>query len=198
MLRTTPPEVDMKVKVVMLMTHLLTGIVFFSSTASFADQNDARLDALFGILQTSDSEPELQQTEATIWKIWHESGQQKIDALMEEARIAVQTGDLSGAESIYSEIVEMVPKFSEGWNRRATVRYYQQDFEGSLDDIQQTLILEPRHFGAVWGLGMILGWKQDFSGAIIAFERLLEINPHARDARPRIEILKQELAKSAV
>ena len=97
-----------------------------------------------------------------------------------------------------SEVIEMAPEFSEGWNRRATVRYYQKDFEGSLDDIQQTLILEPRHFGAVWGLGMILGWKQDFSGAIIAFERLLEINPHARDARPRIEILKQELAKSAV
>ena len=166
--------------------------------ASFADQKDTRLDALFGILQTSDDEPELQQTEANIWKIWYESGQQEIDALMEEAHVAVQTGDLSGAESIYSEVIEMAPEFSEGWNRRATVRYYQKDFEGSLDDIQQTLILEPRHFGAVWGLGMILGWKQDFSGAIIAFERLLEINPNARDARPRIEILKQELAKSAV
>ena len=188
----------MNIKIVMLITHLLIGIVLVFPAASFADQKDTRLDVLFGILQTSDNEPELQQTEASIWKIWYESGQQEIDALMEDGRIAVQSSDLARAESLYSEVIEMAPEFSEGWNRRATVRYYQKDFEGSLDDIQQTLILEPRHFGAVWGLGMILGWKQDFSGAIIAFERLLEINPHARDARPRIEILKQKLAKSAV
>jgi len=193
-----PSEVDMNIKIVNLITHLLVGMVLIFPAASFADQKDTRLDVLFGVLQTSNSEPELQQTEASIWQIWYESGQQEIDALMEQARAAVQTSDLAQAESLYSEVIEMAPEFSEGWNRRATVRYYQQNFEGSLDDIQQTLILEPRHFGAVWGLGMILGWKQDFSGAIIAFERLLEINPHARDARPRIEVLKQELAKSAV
>jgi len=188
----------MNIKIVKLITHLLVGIVLISPASGFADQKDTRLDGLFGILQSSENEPELQQTEASIWEIWYESGQQEIDALMEEARVAVQSSDLAQAESLYSEVIELAPDFSEGWNRRATVRYYQRNFEGSLDDIQQTLILEPRHFGAVWGLGMILGWKQDFSGAIIAFERLLEINPHARDARPRIEILKQELAKSAV
>lgn len=188
----------MKYKIVMLVAHLLIGVALIFPATSFADQKDTRLDALFGILQNSESEPELQQAEASIWQIWYESGQQEIDALMEEARLAVQTSDLARAESLYTEVIKMAPEFSEGWNRRATVRYYQQDFEGSLDDIKQTLILEPRHFGAVWGLGMILGWKRDFSGAIIAFERLLEINPNARDARPRIEILKQELAKSAV
>jgi len=188
----------MNTKIITLVTHLLIGIVLISPATSFADQKDTRLDGLFGILQTSDNEPELQQTEASIWQIWYESGQHEIDELMEEARAAVQSSNLAQAESLYSEVIEMAPEFSEGWNRRATVRYYQQDFEGSLYDIKRTLILEPRHFGAVWGLGMILGWKQDYSGAIIAFERLLEINPHARDARPRIEILKQELAKSAV
>ncbi|MBT8435359.1 MAG: tetratricopeptide repeat protein, partial [Gammaproteobacteria bacterium] len=93
---------------------------------------------------------------------------------------------------------EEVPDFSEGWNRRATVRFYQRDYDGSLEDIEQTLKLEPRHFGAFWGLGMILGSKQDFERAIIAFERLLEIKPNSDDARPRIELLKQELAKQAV
>ncbi len=91
-----------------------------------------------------------------------------------------------------------MPGFSEGWNRCATVRFYQRDYDGSLDDIEQTLKLEPRHFGAFWGLGMILGSQQDFERAIIAFERLLEIKPNANDARPRIELLKQELAKQAV
>ena len=92
----------------------------------------------------------------------------------------------------------MSPEFSEGWNRRATVRDYQQDYGGSIKDIRRALSLEPRHFGAIWGLGMILGRDRDFSGAITAFERLLEIKPNSRDAKPRIEILKQELNKSSV
>ena len=117
---------------------------------------------------------------------------------MLEAAALVRVGDLRGAESVYSRIIEEAPEFSEGWNRRATVRFYQRDYDGSLDDIEQTLKLEPRHFGAVWGLGMILGTQQDFERAIIAFERLLEIKPSATDARPRIELLKRELAKQSV
>ena len=68
-------------------------------------------------------------------------------------------------------------------------------YDGSLADIEQTLKLEPRHFGAFWGLGMILGFQQDYERAIGAFEKLLEIKPNSQDARPRIEALKQALAK---
>ena len=102
------------------------------------------------------------------------------------------------AIAVRCPVIEEAPEFSEGWNRRATVRFYQRDYDGSLDDIEQTLKLEPRHFGAVWGLGMILGTQHDFERAISAFERLLEIKPNAADARPRIELLKQELAKQSV
>ena len=117
---------------------------------------------------------------------------------MAEAADLVSSGDLPAAESLYSRVIENLPQFSEGWNRRATVRYYQGDYDGSMEDIKQTLRLEPRHFGAIWGLGMILGTQQDFERAIIAFERLLEIKPNATDARPRIELLKRELAKQSV
>ena len=78
------------------------------------------------------------------------------------------------------------------------MRFYQQDYDGSLADIEQTLKLEPRHFGAIWGLGMILGLQQDYQRAILAFEKLLEIKPNSMDARPRIELLKEAMAKDAV
>ncbi len=188
----------MKFKSVKLAAQLVITIALIFPTISHSDQTDARLDALFEILQSSENPVELQETEAAIWEIWYESGQQGIDALMGEAREAVQASDLSRAEALYSEVIKMAPAFSEGWNRRATVRYYRGDYDGSLEDIHKTLVLESRHFGAIWGLGMILGWQRDFSGAITAFERLLEIKPNARDARPRIEMLKQELVKSAV
>ncbi len=174
------------------------GIVILAPAVSFPDQSDARLDALFTTLKTTENLTVSQEAELNIWAIWFESGSEQIDSLMEEAGAAVQSHQLAQAEEIYSKVVKLAPEFSEGWNRRATVRYYQDDYNGSLLDIRRTLSLEPRHFGAVWGLGMILGWERDYSGAITAFERLLEINPHARDAKPRIELLKQEIAKSSV
>jgi tetratricopeptide (TPR) repeat protein len=188
----------MKTKPARLVFQLILGMALFVPSISFSDQTDARLDELFSLLKTSTNEFELQQAEVSIWAIWFESGRDEIDGLMEKAGMAVRSSQLAEAEKIYSEVIKMAPEFSEGWNRRATVRYYQEDYSGSLLDIRQTLALEPRHFGAIWGLGMILGWERDFSGAIKAFERLLEIKPHDRDARPRIELLKQELANSAV
>lgn len=162
------------------------------------DQTDQRLDALFETLRSSDDERLLLQTESEIWEIWYDSGSDAVDELMLQAAERVRAGDLAAAEEIYSEVIATLPDFSEGWNRRATVRYYQRDFDGSLADIEKTLRLEPRHFGAIWGLGMILGSQRDFQRAIRAFERLLEIKPNASDARPRIELLRQELAKQAV
>ena len=163
-----------------------------------ADQTDQRLEGLFQILKTSQDTAALGEAEATIWEIWYESGKEEVDTLILEAAQLMGTGKLAAAESIYSSVIEIAPEFSEGWNRRATVRYYQRNYAGSLDDIEQTLKLEPRHFGAIWGLGMILGSQRDYQRAILAFERLLEIKPHASDARPRIELLKQELARQAV
>jgi tetratricopeptide (TPR) repeat protein len=177
------------------------GLVLFMLAGFFtvyADQTDARLDKLFVTLQNSDNAEELLEAETNIWDIWFHSGEEEIDNIMERAGVAAQRGNLAYAERLYSEVIDKAPDFSEGWNRRATVRFYSQNFEGSLDDIERTLLLEPRHFGATWGLGMILGIQQDFSGAIVAFERLLKIKPNARDARARIEQLKKKLTESSV
>ena len=163
-----------------------------------ADQTDQRLDGLFQTLQHSQDSDELLEVEASIWEIWYDSGVAEIDTMMLEAGELVSFGKLAAAETIYANVIEQAPTFSEGWNRRATVRFYQRDYDGSLEDIEQTLILEPRHFGAIWGLGMIMGVQQDYQRAIIAFEKLLEIKPNAHDARPRIERLKQELARQSV
>ena len=163
-----------------------------------ADQTDLRLDDLFQSLQTSSDAGKLLEVETEIWEIWYESGEAEIDSLMLQAGALVGSGDLGAAETIYADIIEQAPAFSEGWNRRATVRFYQRDYEGSLADIEQTLKLEPRHFGAIWGLGMILGLQQDYQRAISAFEKLLEIKPNSQDARPRIELLKQAQASESV
>ena len=163
-----------------------------------ADQSDQRLDPLFETLKTSQDALELLETESEIWNIWYQSGDEVVDGMMEQAASLVSAGDLRRAEEIYSDVIDRLPEFSEGWNRRATVRYYLGDHDGSLADIEATLRLEPRHFGAIWGLGMIMGAKRDYERAILAFERLLEIKPGASDAQPRIDLLKQAIAEESI
>jgi len=165
---------------------------------SIADQTDARLDELFQTLQSSHELSELDAVEASIWEIWYDSGEMEIDVMMQEAAALENKGDLAAAEMKYAAIIEKAPLFSEGWNRRATIRFYRRNYDGSLADIQQTLKLEPRHFGAIWGLGMILGARKEYEHAILAFEKLLEIKPNSEDALPRIEMLKQAQVEEAV
>ncbi|HUV23308.1 MAG TPA: tetratricopeptide repeat protein [Gammaproteobacteria bacterium] len=180
------------------MLWLTAALVLSMATVVGADQTDRRLDELFQTLQTSSDTDKLLAAESEIWEIWYESGESEIDELMLQAGELMGSGNLAAAETIYGNIIEQAPAFSEGWNRRATVRFYQHDYDGSLADIAQTLKLEPRHFGAIWGLGMILGLQQDYQRAISAFEKLLEIKPNSQDARPRIEALKQALARESV
>ena len=183
---------------VKLITQSLLLVTILGYFSVYADQTDSRLDSLFVTLQNSNDSDELLEAESSIWEIWFDSGEDEIDSLMERAGVAAQRGNLAYAERLYSEVIDKAPDFSEGWNRRATVRYYLEDYEGSLDDIQRTLLLEPRHFGATWGLGMIRGLQKNLVGAIAAFERLLELKPNARDAKARIEVLKEKLAESSV
>ena len=163
-----------------------------------ADQNDERLDALFQQLQSTPAGQTSNSIEEKIWAIWYNSGDENIDRLMSLAANAADIGRLDAAEHLYNQVIEKAPNFSEGWNRRATIRYYKNDYKGSLDDIQQTLRLEPRHFGSVWGLGMILSAQKNYPEAIAAFEYLLKIKPNAQNAHEQIEWLKDQLAKRTI
>ena len=88
------------------------------------------------------------------------------------------------------------PDFAEAWNKRATVHYLMGDYVASVHDIQQTLALERRHFGALSGLGMIYEAIGRPSAALRSFEAALAINPHLDATRQRIEELRRELEGS--
>jgi len=113
--------------------RICLALICYLPVIGFADQTDRRLAALFDTLRSSQDALVLVQTEAEIWDIWYQSGSEEVDALMLEAAGLVRGGDLAAAESLYTEVTERLPKFSEGWNRRATVRFYQRDYAGSLE-----------------------------------------------------------------
>jgi tetratricopeptide (TPR) repeat protein len=88
--------------------------------------------------------------------------------------------------------VRLDPNFAEGWNKRATVYYMMGDFDASVADIQKTLTLEPRHFGALSGLGLIYDALDKPAAAVKVWQKALEINPHMQSIRHRIEEIQAE------
>ncbi len=158
-----------------------------------ADQTDARLDALFEVLETTSDRQAARAAEAEIWRIWIESGRRDIDMLMIEGVSAMNSQRFEDAIGIFGRITERVPEFAEGWNKRATAYYLHRDYAASVRDIQRTLELEPRHFGAISGMGLIFLSRGDEVGALAAFEAVLAIYPYAPGARERVEDLRRLL-----
>jgi len=166
--------------------------------AARADQDDVRLDTLFGLLQRAASIEEAARISDRIWIIWTEIRDEAAYAEMMQGVSALAGHDLETALSLFDDIVGKHPEFAEGWNKRATVYYLMGRFDESLSDVETTLDLEPRHFGALTGKGLILMEMGNYALAIKAFEQALEANPHMPDVRMRIEVLKEKLENSAI
>ena len=111
---------------------------------------------------------------------------------MERALAATHAKDYTLALDLLDAIVRLKPDFAEGWNKRATVHFLRKDYARSLADIHQTLLLEPRHFGAINGLAVILGQLDEDKRSLEAYRRLLEIYPHNKNARLAIEKLADD------
>ena len=170
---------------------VMAGAVMMSSAG--ADQTDPRLPDLFEQLRSTGESVAARNAEQQIWRIWMGSGSDDIDGIMREGIEAMQTGRFDDAIEHFGRIVEMAPDFAEGWNKRATAYYLNDDLSESVRDIQRTLELEPRHFGAISGMGLIFLKRGDPLGALDAFEAVLEIHPSSRGTRYRVEMLRQEL-----
>jgi len=156
-----------------------------------ADQDDPRLDQLFEELVTAESAPEVDRLTRRIWTIWqtHEDGAVRQE--MRRAAAAMSTDRLAAAESHLDRVVELAPGYAEGWNQRATVRYLRGRFAESAADISRVLALEPRHFGALEGLGLIYLEMDLPRAALDAFEHALSVNPHLPGARERVRRLRR-------
>lgn len=160
---------------------------------AFTDQTDGRLDGLFQQLNQVGSLAEAQRVEAAIWQLWVMSGRSDVDVLMANGISQMGSGRLDDALSTFDRAVEMAPNFAEAWNKRATVHYLKDNFAQSVYDIRRTLDLEPRHFGAMAGMGLILVETGDDAGAATAFEEVLSIHPYATGARQNLDRIQQRM-----
>ncbi len=165
---------------------------------AFADQNDSRLDGLFGALKSASDPFQGFAVEQQIVLIWLDSDSDDVDRLMSDGIGAMNGGDLKSALETFDRMVEMAPDFAEGWNKRATVHFLMGDFRASIADIDRTLLLEPRHFLALSGLGLVELQLDNTSNAIDAFRRALVIHPSMTGPRANIDYLRKEQEKNAI
>jgi tetratricopeptide (TPR) repeat protein len=123
-----------------------------------------------------------------------ESGSDTGDLLLQRARKAISAEEYPDALKILDSTIALLPDWAEGWNARATARYLDDDYEGSMADIAQTLKREPRHLGALMGMAAILEARGKKEDALKVYERALAIAPRWRNAKQAADKLKAALA----
>ena len=151
------------------------------------------LDALFAALRTSDGVASSRAIIGRIWECWLTHHDPDVRALMQQGIRAMEEHHFDEALQAFEAVIERDPEYAEGWNKRATVRYLIGSYAGSVRDIKKTLALEPRHFGALSGLGTIYLIIANDRGALDAFEAVLALNPHLEGVRRQVESLRNDL-----
>ncbi len=146
------------------------------------------LDELLARLADPD-EPDWEKVQEQIVRIWSRSGSDSMDLLLSRGREAMREGDLVKALHHLSALVDHAPEFAEGWNARATAFFMHGDYGQSLADIERVLALEPRHFGALTGLGLILDQLDEDEAALKVYRETLKLNPHIDRIREAAERL---------
>ncbi len=138
---------------------------------------------------------EAARAEAALWQMWCQSGTAEIDGLLIAGVEAIERRDFEEAERIFAGIVARAPDFAEGWNKRATVRYLAENYEGAVADCRETLARKPHHFGALSGQGlchMALGQHRE---AAALFRRTLAVHPHLQAAHHNLRLALGEAVR---
>ncbi|WP_241741101.1 tetratricopeptide repeat protein [Paragemmobacter straminiformis] len=165
--------------------------VFALAWPVFAD--DAALDKLFDELKTSDAQAS-GRIEQEIWNEWSKSGSPAMDLLLERGRKAMAEGDLPAAIEHLTALTDHAPDFAEGWNARATAYYQMGELGPAVQDIAHVLTLNPRHFGALAGLGMIFEQLDQPKKALEVYKAALAIHPHLSGVLDSVQRLEAEAA----
>ena len=170
--------------------------LLFASKIALADQNDPRLNNLFKKLNETENQDEIRDLISDIWNIWYEVDDPKVIENFEKGIQAMNLRNYPLAIRFFNNLIEEDPNFAEGWNKRATVHFMMGNFDQSMQDIIKTLELEPRHFGALDGMGLIFIHQGQFQQAIDVYDKMLEIFPFSVKTMDKKERIQSFISQS--
>jgi len=151
------------------------------------------LDMLFDALKIAPDPESAKAIESRIWSLWMVSGSDTCNLLMGRVKAAADGKDYNLAIKLLDAVIELKPGYAEAWNRRATLYYLQKDYGHALADIREVLLREPRHFGALSGLGLILQEIGDDKHALEAYRKALAIDPHLENIGDVVKTLREKV-----
>lgn len=160
--------------------------LLFLPASVIADQSDERLDDLFSTLLISTDLTTIRSTENQIWEIWFNHANDDVEQLIQMGVTRMNYNRYAEAMLIFTQLIENFPDYAEGWNRRATLHYILGNLDESIADIEKVLELEPRHFGALSGLGLVYLQQKQLSKAKQAFENLVDLHPNSPNAQENL------------
>ena len=180
-------------KVKKILGIFILSLLFFSNVN--AEERESKLGNLFKQLKNSQSTQAV-EVENKIWKIWstHPTNDKKgfrLTELLDQGSLLVDRRQLKKAYKIFTQIITVDPKWPEAWNKRATVLYLMKEYQSSLDDINVTLALEPRHFGALSGQALNYIELTQYEKAIESYKAVQKIYPALDAAKKMIPKLKE-------
>ena len=173
-------------------------IYLFSFTSSFANDRDVRLNQLFNELKVNKAKV-ASIVEQEIWSLWStHPTDDKLTARLEEGSMFVRNQQPNRARDIFTEVIKLDENWAEAWNKRATVLYMLGEYQKSQEDIDKVLELEPRHFGALAGQGMVNIKLKNYEKAIRSYEEAQEIYPSMKTPDVMIKQLKEIIKQQSI
>jgi tetratricopeptide (TPR) repeat protein len=181
---------------VVTMVFIAVAAILCADRGRAQPQSDApaktqRLDELFGRLRSTTDEGEAVAAAAEIWKLWQRTGTPELDEPMERVAALIGQGLSALALPMLDDMVARAPDWAEAWNKRATALYLAGEHDRSLADIDRVLALEPRHFGALAGMGLIRIARGEYREALAAYRRALSVNPFLQERFQLIPALER-------
>jgi tetratricopeptide (TPR) repeat protein len=156
-------------------------------------ERNRNLDFLFGALKAAPDDASAKAVEDRIWAVWSGAGNETANLLMARAKKAADDRDYDLAVRLLNSVIEIKPDFTEAWNRRATVYFLQRDYTNSIADIAKVLSREPRHFGALSGLGLIMQEVGDEKHALEAYRKALDVYPRLKGMDEKVKTLTEKV-----
>jgi tetratricopeptide (TPR) repeat protein len=151
------------------------------------------LDFLFEALKVAPDDATAKAVEERIWSIWVVSHSDTANLLMTRVKTAVEEKELDLAIKLLDAVIKIRPDYVEAWNRRATIYYMKKDYGRAISDIREVLRREPRHFGALAGLGLILQDIGDDKHALEVYRKALEVYPRLQRIPELVKTLEEKV-----
>jgi tetratricopeptide (TPR) repeat protein len=151
------------------------------------------LDTLFKALKIAPDDGSAKAIENRIWAVWMISGSDTCNLLMARVKAAEEAKDYDLALKLLNAVIEINPDYVEAWNERATIYYVKNDYAHAIADLGEVLAREPRHFGALSGLGLMLQEIGDDKDALDAYRKALAIDPHLEHAHDAVRELTEKV-----